>query len=147
MSHEDVRRHAPVSGPRAKPRELETAEEELKLGEFQNVPCLSMSEAALLVKAILDRRTRRGVNRVWSEYFDAFAYFRHAESIEAVERLVGAHQELASFEKAQLSTLRCTDAEEAERLIPSLTDKISNEDLQILLDDIHAIRLLDAERA
>lgn len=68
MSHEDVRRHAPVSRPKTKPRETEIAEGELKLGEFQNVPCLSMSEAALLVKAILDRRTRRGVDRVWSEY-------------------------------------------------------------------------------
>lgn len=95
--------------------------------------------------------------------FDAFTYFRHAESIEAVERLVGAQPGFASFEKAQLckiansntsrslltviATLMCTDSEEAKRLIPSLADKISDEALQILLDDIHAIRLMDAGRS
>jgi len=53
-----------------------------------------------------------------------------------VERLLSSHKELAKFERAQLGTLCCYSAEEAKTLIPSLQDKIPDEDLQELLDEI-----------
>lgn len=42
-----------------------------------------------------------------------------------------------------LGTLCCEDAEEAKTLIPSLADKIKDEDLQELLDEISKYRSYD----
>jgi hypothetical protein len=36
------------------------------------------------------------------DYLDHFARFKRKENVEAVERLLSAHQELAKFERAQL---------------------------------------------
>lgn len=55
--------HEPTSRTREKPSGDEEATAELKLGEFQNVPTLSLSEARLLINAVLDnRRKLRKVN-------------------------------------------------------------------------------------
>jgi len=107
------------------------------------------------------------------DYLDHFARFKRKENVEAVERLLSAHKELAKFERAQLGMLRacehvpstplrrnfttrpgvgegkgstmlilgigslcCDTAEEAKTLVPSLQDKISDDDLQELLDEI-----------
>ena len=37
-------------------------------------------------------------------YLDAFARFRQKENVEAVERLLSAHKQLAKFERAQIGT-------------------------------------------
>ncbi|TQS35616.1 hypothetical protein Golomagni_03961 [Golovinomyces magnicellulatus] len=115
-----------------------------------------------------------------TEYLDHFARFKRKENVEAVERLLSAHKELAKFERAQLGiiifipsffyiaysmkksdillfeiylgffrtgenrylrhcsigSLCCDTAEEAKTLIPSLQDKIGDEELQELLDEI-----------
>lgn len=99
-------------------------------------------------------------------YLDAFSRFRQKENVEAVERLLSAHKQLAKFERAQiglhptqsnglltgleviemltllapLGSLCCETAEEAKTLIPSLQDKISDDDLQILLDEISKLQ-------
>jgi DNA-directed RNA polymerase subunit F len=120
------------------------------------------------------------------DYLDHFARFKRKENVEAVERLLSAHKELAKFERAQLGSyssstktwskwkeklsketlgkeerrgmdwcwegqgfalnkigwwwrigsLCCDTAEEAKTLVPSLQDKISDDDLQELLDEI-----------
>lgn len=110
-----------------------------------------------------------------TEYLDHFARFKRKENVEAVERLLSAHKELAKFERAQLGrftatasilptnllpyskardlffekrggqcadilhaigSLCCDSSEEAKTLIPSLQDKITDDDLQELLDEI-----------
>lgn len=71
-----------------------------------------------------------------TQYLDNFARFKRKENVEAVERLLSAHKELAKFERAQLGSLCCDSAEEAKTLIPSLQDKIGDEELQELLDEI-----------
>jgi hypothetical protein len=38
------------------------------------------------------------------DYLDHFARFKRKENVEAVERLLSAHKELAKFERAQLGT-------------------------------------------
>lgn len=46
-----------------------------------------------------------GPNRILhktSDYLDHFARFKRKEAVEAVERLLSAHKELAKFERAQL---------------------------------------------
>lgn len=73
------------------------------------------------------------------DYLDAFARFKQKENVEAVERLLSAHKELAKFERAQLGSLCCETAEEAKTLIPSLADKISDDDLQELLDEMYKL--------
>jgi DNA-directed RNA polymerase II subunit RPB4 len=40
-----------------------------------------------------------------TDYLEHFARFKRKESVEAVERLLSAHKELAKFERAQLGTL------------------------------------------
>lgn len=106
-----------------------------------------------------------------TDYLEAFSRFKGKENVQAVERLISAHTELAKFERAQLGTdllslsrrrapalmayiltsiflpvmmnaeilpgsLCCDTADEAKTLIPSLQDKISDDDLQELLDEI-----------
>lgn len=39
-----------------------------------------------------------------TDYLDHFARFKRKENVEAVERLLSAHKELAKFERAQLGT-------------------------------------------
>lgn len=38
-------------------------------------------------------------------YLDHFSRFTQKENVEAVERLLSAHKDLAKFERAQLGTL------------------------------------------
>ena len=68
MSH-----HAPTSRSREAPTGDEEATSELKLGEFQNVPTLTLSEARLLINAVMDhRKQQRKVDE--TEYvFSVFA--------------------------------------------------------------------------
>ena len=40
-----------------------------------------------------------------TDYLDHFARFKRKENVEAVERLLSAHKELAKFERAQLGML------------------------------------------
>ncbi|KFY83853.1 hypothetical protein V500_09849 [Pseudogymnoascus sp. VKM F-4518 (FW-2643)] len=137
---------------RAPPQGDEEAGAELKLGEFQDVDALTHSEAALVINALIakrkmDKDPRRAndsemLNKTL-EYLDHFARFKRKENVEAVERLLSAHPELAKFERAQLGSLCCELAEEAKTLIPSLADKISDDDLQELLNEINKHRGYD----
>ncbi|KAK0510958.1 hypothetical protein JMJ35_006510 [Cladonia borealis] len=138
--------HAPTSRTREKITGDEEAAKELKLGEFQNVPTLTLSEARLLINAVMDhRKSQRKVEETETliktqDYLDVFARFKQKENIEAVERTLATRQELELFERAQLGSLCCETSEEAKTLIPSLEQKISDEDLQELLDDITKLR-------
>ncbi|KAL8697801.1 MAG: hypothetical protein Q9201_006918 [Fulgogasparrea decipioides] len=138
--------HAPTARTREKPSGDEEATADLKLGEFQNVPTLTLSEARLLINAVIDhRKSLRKVDETETliktqDYLDVFARFKQKENIEAVERMLGAKQELELFERSQLGSLCCETAEEAKTLIPSLSNKISDQDLQELLDDITKLR-------
>jgi len=137
---------APTSRAREKPAGGEEAGEELKLGEFQNVPSLSLSEARLLINAVMDhRKQQRKVEETdvllkTTQYLDVFARFKQKENIAAVERMLAAHTDLESFERSQLGSLCCETAEEVKTLIPSLANKKSDADLQDLLDEITKLR-------
>jgi len=93
----------------------EEAAAELKLGEFQDVDALTNSEAALVINALVAKRRmdKKNVNETsfllaTTEYLDHFARFKRKENVEAVERLLSAHKELAKFERAQLGTFPFT---------------------------------------
>ncbi|KAG9232678.1 HRDC-like protein [Amylocarpus encephaloides] len=134
---------AATSRSREAPQGDEEASSELKLGEFQDVDALTHSEAALVINALVAKRKqdRKNVNETeilqkTTDYLEHFARFRQKENVQAVERLLTAHKGLAKFERAQLGSLCCDSCEEAKTLIPSLQDKISDEELQELLDEI-----------
>ncbi|KAL9137611.1 MAG: hypothetical protein Q9175_001162 [Cornicularia normoerica] len=137
---------APTSRAREQVGGDEEATSDLKLGEFQNVHSMSLSEARALIIAILAHRaTTKKVQETETliktqDYLDVFARFKNTENITAVERVLGAHAQLEPFEKSQLASLCCESAEEAKTLIPSLINKITDVDLQEILDDITKLR-------
>ena len=112
MADQQTRRerpHAPTSRPKPPPAGEEEAGSVLKLGEFENVETLTLSEASLVIHALMNRRRKDRKDRNETEilsktldYLDAFARFRQKENVEAVERLLSAHQELTKFERAQI---------------------------------------------
>jgi len=138
---------APTHRKRVVPQaELEAASI-LKLGEDQNTHTLSISEARLVINKVIENKRRGGKKYDESEnltrtldYLETFSRFKDEENIKAVERLLNSHTELEMFERSQLGSLCCDNAEEAKSLIPSLQNKISDMDLQELLDELTKLR-------
>lgn len=104
MSH-----HAPTSRPKPPPPGEEEASSVLKLGEFQDVDTLTLSEASLVINALLAKRKKDRKDRNETEilnktldYLDAFARIKGKENVEAAERLLSARKELTKFERAQI---------------------------------------------
>jgi len=136
-------RHAPTSRPKPPPPGEEEATAVLKLGEFQDVDTLTLSEASLVINALMAKRHKDRKDRNETEvltktleYLDCFARFKQKENVEAVERLLSSRKELSKFERAQIGSLCCDSADECKTLIPSLGDKIGDDDLQELLDEM-----------
>ena len=106
---------APSSRARERPGGEEEATADLKLGEFQNVPTLTLSEARLLINAVMDhRKQQRQVNETETliktqDYLDVFARFKQKENIEAVERMLASRVELELFERSQLGKVLGSD--------------------------------------
>lgn len=80
-------------------------------------------------------------------YLSSFARFKNPSSTETVEKLLtdfslAASEPLHPFELAQLGTLECEDAEEAKLLIPSLSTKVSDVQLQSLLTELRKYQTL-----
>ncbi|EJT72791.1 hypothetical protein GGTG_09646 [Gaeumannomyces tritici R3-111a-1] len=132
-----------TSRPKPPPPGEEEAGAVLKLGEFEGVETLSLSEASLVINALMAKRRneRKNVNETevlhkTIDYLDAFARFKQKENVEAVERLLSARPELTKFERAALGSLCPETAEEAKRLIPSLKDKFNDLDLDDLLEEM-----------
>ncbi|KAH8179673.1 RNA polymerase rpb4 domain-containing protein [Sarocladium implicatum] len=136
--------HPRNSRPKPPPPGKQQATETLNLGEFSDTETLTYSEASLILNALMTKRRndRKDPNatEVLTQtlgYLDHFARFRVKENVEAVERLLKAHKPtLENFERAQLGSLCCEQAEEAKTLIPSLANKISDEDLDELLIEL-----------
>ncbi|KAK7729432.1 hypothetical protein SLS57_001917 [Botryosphaeria dothidea] len=125
----------------------EEAGVELKLGEFQNVTTLTLSEARLIIDAIVEHRKKHKIPLNETEtltkmraYLDVFSRFKDREDCDSIDNLLRTRNDLAGFERSQLGTLCCETADEAKTLIPSLQDKISDVDLQQLLTEISRLR-------
>ncbi|KAB2574062.1 putative polymerase ii polypeptide d protein [Lasiodiplodia theobromae] len=125
----------------------EEAGVELKLGEFQNVTTLTLSEARLIIDAIVEHRKKHKIALNETEtltkmraYLDVFSRFKDREDCDSIDNLLRTRNDLAGFERSQLGTLCCETADEAKTLIPSLQDKISDADLQQLLTEISRLR-------
>lgn len=79
--------------------------------------------------------------RKTQEHLSIFARFRDEQTVTAVEGLLKSpeNQDLHPFEVAQLGSLTCEEAEEAKTLIPSLANKKTDEELQLILDQVSYI--------
>lgn len=80
-------------------------------------------------------------------YLATFARFKNSSSTETVEKLLtdfsaSTAEGLHPFELAQLGTLECEEAEEAKSLIPSLANKVSDAQLQNLLNELRKYQTL-----
>ena len=100
---------AMTSRPKRVPAGDEEASVTLRLGEFQNVPSLNLSEARTIINAVVTRR--RNIKQKISEsetllktqeYLELFARFKQQEHVTAVEQLLGQRTELERFERSQL---------------------------------------------
>lgn len=66
--------HRPTSRPRPPPPGEEEAGADLKLGEFENVQTLSLSEAALVINALVAKRRNERKNVNDTEYAYTFSF-------------------------------------------------------------------------
>ncbi|KAK3713509.1 RNA polymerase B [Vermiconidia calcicola] len=144
----------PLSRRRPPPTGDEEATTQLHLGEYTDVPCLSVSEAHAVLQKVIQARTTPDANgrlpppmpnsdvfNNTKRYLDEFARFRGEQAVQQVEsvsqKLVigygGGNDGITGFERAQL-------VDEARVLIPSLEKKVSDDELQQVLDDISKLR-------
>jgi len=65
---------------------------------------LQWAKTSMIFGIVLDEANIRAYRMLVKtmDYLDHFARFKRKENVEAVERLLSAHQELAKFERAQL---------------------------------------------
>jgi DNA-directed RNA polymerase II subunit RPB4 len=98
-----------ISRPKRAPTGDEEATAILRLGEFQQVPALNLSEARTIINAVTTRR--RNIKQKVSEsetllktqeYLELFARFKQQEHVTAVEQLLTTRTELERFERSQL---------------------------------------------
>ena len=137
-----------VSRPRRPATGDEEASATLKLGEFQSVPSLNLSEARTIINAVTARRRMvkpgksndsETLTKV-QEYLEMFARYKEQEHVQALEQPPDGRGELDKFERSQLGSLCPDTAEEAKTLVPSLEGKIGDDELQELLDEMMRLR-------
>ena len=104
-------RRQQTSRPKPPPPGEEEATDDVKLGEFEGVDTLTLSEANLVIHALVAKRRNDRKNFQETEilaqtvdYLDAFARFKQKENVEAVERLLSSQKQLNKFERAQIGT-------------------------------------------
>eukprot|EP00051_Salpingoeca_urceolata_P002715 m.52359 g.52359 ORF g.52359 m.52359 type:complete len:139 (+) comp12287_c0_seq2:84-500(+) len=73
------------------------------------------------------------------EWAKRFGQFKNIETVGKV-RSVLQNRGLHKFEEAQLANLCAESVDEARALIPSLQDRISDQELEDLIDDLQSFR-------
>ncbi|VDN55437.1 unnamed protein product [Dracunculus medinensis] len=112
--------------------------------EFENADTLLVSEVFLLLDHRREQTEHKEeideVNEVFVKtlnYTRRMARFKNRETIRAVRTLLNGKQ-LHRFEVAQIANLCPEAAEEAKALIPSLENKMEDDELDELLKDIQS---------
>lgn len=105
---------APAGPPlQSRPKRPITGDEEagstLRLGEFQDVPTLNLSEARTIINAVTKYRRNKDSETLvkTQEYLELFARYKQPEHVHAVEQLLSTRTELDSFERSQLGRSLC----------------------------------------
>ncbi|KAF2257853.1 hypothetical protein CC78DRAFT_538203 [Lojkania enalia] len=140
-----------VSRPKPAVQQEEELGAEPKLGDFEDVHALSVSEARAVITAVHAKRKKEpssnplGGERVHNDsqiitqfldYVETFSRYKQRENVQALSGLLDSHNELTFVEKAMLGSLACDTADEAKTLIPSLATKMDDDALQSLLDEM-----------
>ncbi|PSK42287.1 hypothetical protein B9Z65_4201 [Elsinoe australis] len=135
-----------MSRPKRPPTGDEEASQTLRLGEFQDVPSLSLSEARYVINAVTTSRKESGKKPADSEtllkvqeYLEMFSRYKEQEPVQTLEQLFN-QTNLDKFERSQLGSLCPDDFEEAMALIPSLQGKIEEKELTDLLNEMKDLR-------
>ncbi|KAH9873987.1 hypothetical protein IAQ61_004614 [Plenodomus lingam] len=147
-----------VSRPKPPVQQEEEMGTEIRLGDFEDVHALSVSEARAVVTAVHEARKKKDPennplrDRIYNDqqtitqfldYLENFSRFKEEESLHSIAALFDTHPELSTVEKAMLGTLTPETAEEATYLIPSLATKMHADDLQPILDELNKLRMLE----
>jgi len=108
-----------VSRPKAPQQQEEEMGNEIKLGDFEEVHALSVSEARAVVTAVHERRKKISPennplrDRVYNDnqvithfldYLENFSRFKQEESLHAIANLFDTHMEITDVERALLGT-------------------------------------------
>lgn len=120
----------------------------INLGELQHSTTLSLSEARLILNRLLDTRRRQNPQNVHHtevlqrtlDHVETFARHKEDHVVEQVSVLLQNVPQLENYERSKIGDLCPENAEEAKTLIPSLTNKISDADLDALLKEINNLR-------
>ncbi|KAJ2485110.1 RNA polymerase B [Coemansia sp. RSA 2320] len=135
-------------GPK-RPQAVETFDAgKLELGEdFQDAECLLISEVKVLLEAQYESKKEESnftpVYLKTLEYVQKFSRYTNRDTIKEVRALLKPTQ-LAPFECAQLGNLCCTEYDEIKSLVPSIGDKISDDDLDSLLKQMDSLKKYQA---
>ncbi|KZV74515.1 hypothetical protein PENSPDRAFT_194909 [Peniophora sp. CONT] len=114
---------------------------QLKLGsEFNEAGCLLISEVRYLLENRDKAAPDTAIFNKTLEYVKTFAKFNTTDSAAAVRETLRREEELTQFETAQIANLCPVDADEAKSVVPSLNNKIDDDRLQNLLDEIQTLR-------
>lgn len=100
-----------MSRPKRPPTGDEEASQTLRLGEFQDVPSLSLSEARYVINAVTTSRRESGKKPADSEtllkvqeYLEMFSRYKEQEPVQTLEQLFN-QTNLDKFERSQLGML------------------------------------------
>ncbi|KAL6703735.1 RNA polymerase B [Coniothyrium glycines] len=144
-----------VSRPKPPVQQEEEMGNEIKLGDFEDVHALSVSEARAVVTAVHEARKKKDPennplrDRIYNDnqtithfldYLENFARYKEEESLHSIAALFDTHPELSTVEKALLGTLTPETADEATTLIPSLNEKLHADELQPILDELNKMQ-------
>lgn len=178
-----------LSRRRPHPSGDEQATTNLRLGDMDNTPALSVAECKVLLDQLASRQGARPTSQSdvyvkTREYVDVFARFKDPKTVTQVDAITAGllNRGLGHYERAQLgelclslyeegggkeggqagrlcaggetfagkdfvadklfdlATLCCDTPDEARTLIPSLETKLSDDELQDILNDITNLR-------
>jgi DNA-directed RNA polymerase II subunit RPB4 len=108
-----------VSRPKAPQQQEEEMGNEIKLGDFEDVHALSVSEARAVVTAVHERRKKNNPennplrDRVYNDsqvithfldYLENFSRYKQEESLHSIATLFETHPEITTVERALLGT-------------------------------------------
>jgi DNA-directed RNA polymerase II subunit RPB4 len=113
-----------VSRPKPRVEQEEEMGNEIKLGDFEDVHALSVSEARAVVTAVHEARRKKDpennplrdrihndqvVITHFLDYLDNFSRYKQEESLHSIAALFDTHPELTTVEKALLGTGGCRE--------------------------------------
>eukprot|EP00011_Vannellida_sp_DIVA3-517-6-12_P014954 CAMPEP_0114610416 /NCGR_PEP_ID=MMETSP0168-20121206/3590_1 /TAXON_ID=95228 ORGANISM="Vannella sp., Strain DIVA3 517/6/12" /NCGR_SAMPLE_ID=MMETSP0168 /ASSEMBLY_ACC=CAM_ASM_000044 /LENGTH=122 /DNA_ID=CAMNT_0001821359 /DNA_START=13 /DNA_END=378 /DNA_ORIENTATION=+ len=109
--------------------------------DFENTKCLSNSEVALILD-ISKQEDDVGMTPMYDQtlkYVQRFNKFKSKAMLQEVRNKLESRN-LHAFEVACLANLVPDDLEEAKELIPSLSTRLDDDEIDAILKELHQIQ-------